>query len=128
MKIPDSNMVDVKYTKAEQKEEYGEMADGSNMPDYPYGLTINLDDCCLSKLGITDLPEVGDEYHIVAVGKVTRISTSADEDEEENRMTIQIMFMQMVHEDEEPGEKETANYENKENKSGVKSLMTNAMR
>lgn len=125
----DSAMVDLKYTPKEQQEEAGESMSptGSNLPDYPWGTCIDLDDASLTKLGIPDLPNVGDEYHIVAVGKVTRLSSSADENEAENRMTIQIMFMELTHEDEMPDEKETAAGENAENKTGVKSLLTNAM-
>lgn len=130
MKIPDSDMVDMKYSKDERAEEAAgscSSPDGTNMPDYPCGLTISLDDVSLKKLGITELPEVGDEYHLIAVAKVTSLSSSASEKSEENRMTLQICYLQAVHEDEEPGEKETAAYENAENKSGVKSLLTNAM-
>lgn len=129
MKVPGSNMVDMKYSPDEQQEEAGEVISptGSNLPDYPWGTCIDLDDVSLKKLSIDSLPDVGDEYHIVAMGKVTRLSSSADENESENRMTIQITMLQLVHEDEMPDEKETATSENSENKAGVKSLLTNAI-
>lgn len=118
-------MVDMKYTKAEAKEEYGESMspEGSNLPDYPYGLTITLDDCCLGKLGIKDLPEIGDEYHVMAVAKVTRLSSSADEKEEEQRMTLQITDLQLMPEAE--AKEESTAGENAENK--VKSVISNSM-
>lgn len=131
IKYPGAAMVDLKYTakeKREESKEIGSMPDGSNMPDYPWGLTLDLDDSTLKKLGVNELPDVGDEYHLIAVAKVTRLSSSADEKESENRMTLQICYMQMVHEDEEPDENESAAYENRENKAGVKNALTNSMR
>ena len=77
-----------------------------------------IDDATLTKLGITDLPEVGDEYQLTAIAKVTRISSSADEKEQENRLTLQLTQMSLEDSDEatEP------------NASCVKSLLTNSMR
>lgn len=40
-------------------------ADGSGMPEYPYGLCIHLDGEDLKKLGITDLPAPGDRKSVV---------------------------------------------------------------
>ena len=113
-------LTDMKYTKAEKADEAKEMPSpmGSNMPDYPWGLCIDLDDESLKKLGITDLPEVGDEYQLTAIAKVTRISSSADEKEQENRLTLQITQMSLDDSDETAEPSET----------GVKSLLTNSMR
>ena len=130
MRIPDSKLVDMKYTAAEKKEESKEMSApvGSNMPDYPWGLCLDLNDESLKKLGISTLPEVGDEYHLIGVAKVTRLSSSASETYSEDSMSLQICFLQLVHEDEKPDEKESASEENKENRTGVQSVLTNSMR
>lgn len=71
------SLVDLKLTKKEMNEE----AQSSDMPSYPYGAQINLDTDELEKLGIgsDNLPAVGAEYHIRAVGKVTRISENETE-------------------------------------------------
>jgi len=51
------NLIDVKRTKADKKAEQDRWKDGGtveNMDDYPYGLTIHLDDDVLEKLGLTN--------------------------------------------------------------------------
>ena len=71
-------------------------------PDYPYGLTINLGKDELKKLGIDDLPAVGDEFHIMAVAKVTRVHQSASEQGDDSRgVELQITDMSTMHEGEE---------------------------
>lgn len=101
-------LVDLKRTKEDKAEEATEVAAGPSGDDYPYGTCLNLDTDELDKLGISKLPEVGDEYHIHAIGKVTRVSSSATEGQDEsNGISVQITMMEMVHEDEEPGEVET---------------------
>jgi len=123
----DSKMIDLKRTLADIKADKAEMEGDSN--PYPYGACISLDTDELDKLGIKNLPTVGDEYNIMAVGNVTAVRmNSYEKSGEERGITIQIKFLQLVHEDEEPGEVETAASENKENKSGVKSVLSNAMR
>lgn len=50
-------LTDVKRTKADKKAEQERWKDGGaveNMDDYPYGLTLHLDDEVLEKLGLTD--------------------------------------------------------------------------
>lgn len=88
-------LVDMKMSQADMK------ADAVPSPvdrdPYPYGLCLNLDTDELDKLGIKDLPEVGDEYHIMAVGKVTRVSSSASEgqDSESRGISVQITMLCM---------------------------------
>lgn len=55
-------MTNLAMTKAEAKAEYGEATckpSDEDLPRYPYGLSLQLDDDTLEKLGITDLPKVG---------------------------------------------------------------------
>lgn len=70
-------------------------------PEYPWGLTIDLEDAALKKLGMKDMPEVGTECMIHAVGKVVRVSESASEKNETRSMQIQITKMSIGHEDED---------------------------
>lgn len=84
---------DLKLSKSEQKEEVA-----PQQPEYPYGTVLYLDTEALKKLGIKDLPNVGDEYHIRAVGCVTRVSSSASESNEQQGMDIQIKAMELTNE------------------------------
>lgn len=71
-------LVDMKYTKAEAKAEAEEYSKPSldNEPRYPWGLQIRLEDEELKKLGITDLPEVGAEFHLTVVAEVQSATES----------------------------------------------------
>ena len=54
-------LVSMQLTEAEAKEESGiaPATSESDLPRYPYGLCLDLDDEALQKLGITDMPAVG---------------------------------------------------------------------
>ena len=70
-------------------------------PDYPWGLCLNLGKEELGKLGIKELPEIGDEFHIYAVCKVTRVSASASETSDDQRsVELQVTDMGAMHEDD----------------------------
>jgi len=85
-------LVDIAYTAKERKEENAEMAVSSaKAPEYPYGLSITLNEETLAKLGIEELPRVGDEMHVEAVAKVTSVSMRSDKsDEDERCVSLQI--------------------------------------
>ena len=116
-------LVDMAYSKADLKSKNKEMAVGpSGQPDpYPWGLSLTLDKCCLDKLGIKQLPQVGSELHLLAVAKVTSVNQSAREgQDEESRVGLQITMMQVVLEEsaaDEKGEKETPKAEARETPS-----------
>jgi len=63
-------LTNMKMSKKEVKGDCcGEIA--SEQPRYPWGLGINLDEESITKLGITELPTVGDPKMIVAYVDVT---------------------------------------------------------
>ena len=71
-------MANLALTKEEAKREYGyEPSDTDNLPKYPYGLSIHLDDDTLKKLGITDLPKVGTAIPATITVMVTGTSQRA---------------------------------------------------
>lgn len=81
----------------------------SDGPDYSWGLCLNLGKEELAKLGVDELPEVGDEFHIYAVATVTRVSQSASKDGEDSKgVELQITHMGAMHEDEADGGKDFA--------------------
>lgn len=112
-----TKLIDMAYTKAELKEEKSEMCcgpDGQPAP-YPWGLCIRLEKKELDKLGMKQLPDIGEEFHFMAVAKVTSVNQSAREgQDEETSVGLQITMMQVVL--QEPAEKksESAAEESKE--------------
>lgn len=88
-------LVSLKMSKKDMVEEAS-----PEQPQFPYGACLNLDTDELKKLGIKNLPSVGDEYHITAVGEVTSISERDTGNGESKSLSIQITMMELVHEDE----------------------------
>lgn len=80
-------LVSMKLDKAEQKKEADIAYDP---PEYPWGLSVELNDDALDKLGITDLPDVGDTMTLTARVCVTTVSSNATESGESRRMSLQI--------------------------------------
>lgn len=88
-------MINMKMSPKEAKE-YTEPS-ASEAPEYPYGLSIDLSDESLAKLGITDLPKVGAEMVINA--RVVVTSTSSYETqggEPDKRVCLQITDMELA--------------------------------
>lgn len=81
---------------------------------YGYGTSVTLDSDALKKLGIKELPEVGDEYHIIAIGKVTSTAKNASETNDSTRVEIQLTHMDLTHEDAAEEAKETPAEEKRE--------------
>ncbi len=59
-------------------------------PKFPYGLSISLDDESLDKLGIKNLPKVGDFVRLDAVGRIESISQSSHTNSTNRSVSIQI--------------------------------------
>ena len=79
-------------TPAEQKEEVEEYK--PIKPDYPWGLSIDLNDDSLEKLGIKTLPSVGEVYVIMAKAVVRSVGSSSSQDGDDSRhMCLQITDM-----------------------------------
>lgn len=68
----------------------------TSMPPYSYGLTLRLEKPELNKLAMKRLPNVGDEFEIVAVGKVSNVYESQSEGNREDRaVQIQITHLKL---------------------------------
>ena len=75
-----TKLVSLKRTAKEKKEEakkYSAPAIGGGAADYGYGTCIRLDDHCLDKLGVKEMPKVGAEFTITARACVTEARQSA---------------------------------------------------
>lgn len=87
-------MVNMKQSKEEAKEDMQPTA--ADAPEYPYGLTISIDEEAMAKLGITDLPKVGTKMQLSAVVVVcgtSQYSTQGGEDE--SNLSLQITDMEL---------------------------------
>ena len=77
-------------------------------PRYPYGLCVSLDNESMKKLGLstTELPDIGDMIHFMAMATVTSVSSNKVEGGEDCcRVELQITHMSFEDENrEEPGE------------------------
>lgn len=89
-------LVNMKMSPEEAKEECG-MPEPADAPEYPWGLTLSLNDESMTQLGMTTLPAVGSKVRITAMATVT--STSADTTqggETEKRTGLQITDMELA--------------------------------
>lgn len=70
-------------------------------PKYPYGLCLHLDDDALEKLGITEMPKVGDKLMLTAMVEVVGTSTNERQGgDEESCVDLQITDLAVGDEDE----------------------------
>lgn len=79
--------MDLKSMKLDKKEkdEYAKGSMACERPDYPWGLSINLDDESLEKLGVDSvgkLPKVGDTMLCLCRVKVQSVSSSESASDE----------------------------------------------
>lgn len=94
----------MKLSKKEQKEG-SEVA--TERPEYAYGLSINLDNESLEKLGITELPKTKTEMFLSAKVEVSSVSEhdSADQKEPNRSVTLQITEMGLANADTDKAQK-----------------------
>lgn len=84
--------------KVSEKEMYGDIAPTSKpgaRKVYPYGTRIELNSSLIDKLGLKELPEVGEEINIMAVGEVVAASQSASDGKKSRSVSIQITSMSL---------------------------------
>lgn len=94
-------LVDMKISKADREKQTSPSTLMKDGPAYPWGLSLNLDDATLEKLGL-ELPEVGEELMLHARVKVSSCSSSDSEGGGKNRScSLQIVAMGLEGEDRE---------------------------
>lgn len=108
--MAEPKVVSMERTEAEKKKaEEMCKAMPCDGPDYPWGLCINLGKEELDKLGVKGLPEVGEEFRIVATACVTRVSQSAGKDGIEHKgVELQITDMGVTDPDADEDSSEAA--------------------
>lgn len=90
-------LTDLRYTKAEAKEEaaeYTQPVSSEKAGSCPWGLCLRLEKRELDLLGIKKLPEVGGEFHIHAVAYVTQVSQQSGVDTDDSQcVALEIAMM-----------------------------------
>lgn len=117
-KLPE--LVDLKLSKSEKKEAME--VPRSSGPTYPYGLCLDLNEDTLEKLGIKDLPGVGDEMHFIAVAHVTSARSSEYEESGLSKsICLQISDMAIIKREKasEDSPNDSAHKESKEDDAAV---------
>ena len=100
-------MTDMALTKAEIKDEKAEAGVMEpSVPKYPWGLQVRLEREELDKLGITDLPDVGDVLSLMVSARVTGVTETqmANAQDTECCVTLQIEEIGVHDMAEEPAE------------------------
>jgi hypothetical protein len=94
------------HMKMDQQEMNKTMAMGPEKREsYPYGLRVRLGDAEMKKLGMEEMPKVGDEIELDAKVKVVGTSANATEGGAKNRsVELQITHMELGGGEEEAGE------------------------
>ncbi len=118
-KLPE--LVDLKLSKSERKEAIKPPSEYSG-PQYPYGLCLDLNEDTLEKLGIKDLPGVGDEMHFIAVAHVTSARSSEYEESGLSKsICLQISDMAIIKREKasEDSPNDSAHKESKEDDAAV---------
>jgi hypothetical protein len=96
-------MISMKLTTAEAKSEtmLGDPEE-SDLPEYPYGLSVCLDKDSLEKLGITELPSVGTVMQLTALVEVCSVSQYQNQSGTDSNLSLQITDMELAAGNSEP--------------------------
>lgn len=88
-------LVNMQMSAEEAKAEYTATPADNDLPKYPYGLSLNLDDEVLAKLGLTP-PPVGTKMTLTAVVEVCTVSQYENQDGKEANLSLQITDMELA--------------------------------
>jgi hypothetical protein len=89
-------MTNLAMSKDEAKKEYGAEPEDDDLPKYPYGLSIYLDDDTLKKLGITDVPKVGTSMPATITVMVTGTSQRATQSSKDGEQMSTCVDLQIT--------------------------------
>jgi hypothetical protein len=118
--MSDDGLVDLKRTKAEQKESSPMQVGAGKGDDYPYGLGITLDHDSLKKLGVNKLPKAGDKIHLHAHAHVRSVEERHEDGGKKRReMRLELRKMRLEHSDDGTQEENA--------KAGAKAAMDKAL-
>ena len=82
------HLIDMQLSKRDAKEDFS--VDKDDGPRFPHGLTLHLNDDTLKKLGMTDLPTVGDKVLIAGFGVISSASENRRQRGVDRDVSIQL--------------------------------------
>ncbi len=88
------HLTDMKLPKRSKTSDCAVACDSSDDPRYPYGLEISLDNDALDKLGL-ELPEAGEQFIVLGVGPVTRVSQTDNKRGKDRSLSIQLQKIEV---------------------------------
>lgn len=92
-------MVDLKRSKTELEDMSSPKiapTEGYQGPEYPWGLTLTLDDDTLTKLGMSKLPDVDDRFEIRAIAKVQAVRQNKHTGDEKQHRSVELQICKMA--------------------------------
>ncbi|CAB3624643.1 capsid staple protein [Achromobacter pestifer] len=99
------NLTDMKLSPEQAKEmDCCVSSDPDGGPKYPYGLTLSLDDDTLQKLGMFNLPAVGQTMRLMAVVEVCSTSQHASQQGTDKYVSLQITQMALEGDAPDPAQ------------------------
>jgi len=104
--MPVHKKVNMALTKSEKSDRKKETV-LSEAPEFPFGLSVHLDNDSLEKLNVEELPEVGSEFFMNTTVKVTSVSEHETDEGASRSVSLQITEMELLHTKGEsnPGDK-----------------------
>jgi hypothetical protein len=92
--------------KKDAEENYGGMPYRPTAADYHHGLVINLDDACLKRLGIDEMPKPGDKFRVEGEAHVME-SAQRDTDQSSDRRVELVLHELGAEKKADPAKRET---------------------
>jgi len=87
-------LTDMKLPKRSKDKGCEVACDSPDEPRYPYGLEISLDNDAIKQLGI-ELPEAGEQFIVLGVGPVTRVSQTDNKRGKDRSLSIQLQKIEV---------------------------------
>lgn len=104
-------LTNMKLDKSDREEQSKPSDVAMDMPVYPWGLQVRLDEAALDKLGIDSLPKVDGELMLMAKVKVVSVSSNehaaADGSKKHKHKSVELQICEMALGDV-PAEKEAS--------------------
>ena len=96
-------MINLAHSEEEKKDMKDSMA--VEAPRYPYGLEIDLDPATVKKLGLSDVPKVGEKFMVLAIAEVSAVRKDRGVQDDSVGFSVSLQVTDMDIKKEEQKEK-----------------------